>query len=253
MSHRTVHGGWGLYEYSLPLSDIPGEAHNAWASWLSGHIGRDADECREVLRQRFRDCSQLCEDLADRVLEYEPRSLFLYEGTPFVCLQNPYADDRFISIPPDVDCESVQIALAPYKLSDHGLLVELLALFGGLCDQAPMSPICFAGRRLSGRVVVDPAASDFEAGLEYLTDSEVVERRKRFARWLGGVQVLKGDDGEYWHVGSDGSVCWHECGMGEIGGVFDSLAEMINGFVKASSPECLFEGVYTELPGARES
>jgi hypothetical protein len=252
MPERIVHDEGKLYEYSLPVSKIPAEADRAWEPWLSAYVGRSVHECHEILGRRFRACSPALMNLATRVLEHIPHSLFVYRGTPSLCLQSKQPEKLSISVPPEMDHELVQRGLMPYRLENHRLLLEFFELFGGIADQTPDRAANIAGERRSGQVVIEPAATDFEAGLECLTESEIRERRKHFARWMDGIHVLHGDDGNYWHLGTDGSVCWHECGDSEIGGVFDSLADLINAFVEASTAERLFEGLYGVLPGMRK-
>jgi hypothetical protein len=236
-------------EYSLPVREAPDEMDTAWAHWMKDYVDRDVCECHALLERRFQSCgSELC-DLAKRVLEYVPRSLIVYKGTPYLRLDNRQVPKRFISVPPELDVSIVQRSLEAYKLDEHQGLVELFALFGGTYDQSPGGAVSFGGRRRAGVPVIEPSATDFEAGQEYLAGPEVAELGKRFERWMGGVQVLKGDDGLYWHLGGDGTVCEHECGSLEYG-VFDSLSAMIDAVLKASTAECLFEGAYFGLPGA---
>ncbi len=251
MPGRIVHEGWGLFEYPLPIEAVPEEMDAAWDSWIAAYVAKERHEIAPLIERRFRACSAGLRPFAERVLQFIPASIVVFEGVPHVRLANPNFDRRFISIAPELSFETVCESLAPYSFAEHSLLVEYFAIFGDTNERSPGGDICIPGKRERGGIVIEPAAVDFDAGLEYCTDAEVNERQRNFVRWHDGVQVLDGGDGLYWHLGRDGSVCEHECGESDVGGLFDSLQDMIDALVVASTDELLFEGAYVGLPGKR--
>jgi hypothetical protein len=239
------------YEYRLPLREVPAEADPEWKDWISVFVGLDQNRAKELVQRRFRDASAELLDLSNRVTEFSPFSILVYEGTPLVWLEQTLEKRRdLIYLPPESNASEVAAALEPFQLDSHRLLVEFLMLFGGMGELRPWEANEFAGRRRRGKTTIVPATEAIDGGNEYRSEAEVQERQRRFSRWIGGIELLTGDDGRYWHIGADGSVCQHDLGC-SLGGYLESLPEMITSFVTASKEDRLFEGAYDGLPNLK--
>jgi hypothetical protein len=153
-----------------------------------------------------------------------------------------------IYLPPEANGQAVRSALEPFHLESNDLLVEFLALLGGMGESVPWEEIEFAGGRHRGKMVIVPASVDFEMGVGCLSDREGAELRRTCEPWRAGIQLLHGGDDLNWYIGSSGSLCEYRIGDRKIAGYFDAFSDMIASFVKVARDDSLFRGAYDGLP-----
>jgi hypothetical protein len=246
--------GWEeAYEYPLPLSNVPREAAEAWRGWLAPLVGLDVEGVQRVLRRRYESSGTRFTELRDRVLEYVPFSILVYGGTPLLWMRRAWiAEHDFIYLPPQTAFEELLEELGPYRLESPEPVADLLANFGGLGQRWPWEEIEFAGQKEKGRTVIMAADDSFLAGLEYCSDEKRERRLANLARWRGGVTILDGGDGLWWHLGRDGSICSYEGGLDHpYDDVFDSLEELIAAFLAGDPQRPLFDRIYVGLRSDR--
>lgn len=235
--------GLDAFEYRLPLTVIPAEVDVEWQAWLAPYLNRSAAEVADLVRARFREVSPEFRDLSELVMEHVPFAVLVYRGAPLIwCVRDAYNGHGILYLPPELERGVVREALRPYGLDTHELLAEYFALFGGMGQGWPWEAIEFAGHRKGGTLVIEPARTTIEAGFSYKTQAEIDDIRRRYARWLGGVDVLIGDDGWMWHIGPDGSICNHQDGVLDVNGV--SIVELVGQLVATRTELHLFNGVY---------
>lgn len=250
MSEPIYHVGCGAeygldgFEYRLPLAAIPAEVDVEWHAWLMPYLNRSAADVAELVRARFRDVSPEFRELSELVLEHVPFAVLVYRRAPLIwCVRgDAFNGHGMLYLPPELERGIVREALRPFGLDSHELLVEYFALFGGMGQGWPWEAGEFAGHRKRGTLVIEPAKTTIEAGFEYKTQAEIDDIRTRYARWLGGVDVLIGDDGMMWHIGPDGSICNHQDDVLDADGV--SIAELVAQLVATRTDRHLFNGVY---------
>lgn len=235
--------GLDAFEYRLPLAVIPPKVDAEWHAWLSPYLNRSAAEVAELVRARFRDASPEFRELSELVSEHVPFAVLVYRGAPLIwCLRGEYGGHGLLYLPPELERGLVRDALRPFGVDTHELLVEYFALFGGMGQGWPWEAGEFAGHRKRGTLVIGAAKDTIEAGFEYKTQAEIDDIRTRYARWLGGVDVLIGDDGLMWHIGPDGSICNHQDDVLDPETV--SIGELVAQLVATRTDRHLFNGVY---------
>lgn len=233
------------YEYRLPLREIPAEADPEWQSWLMAYVGLSPHDVHGLICQKLDAvCSQIS-GLAMEVKKFKPFSMLVFSGAPCVWLQRSVEEHiEMIYLSPDVTTGAVHAALSEFHLESDMVLTEFLQVFGGMGDRRPWESVEFSGRRDRGKVVIDSAAQFFSERRINRTFEQGEAINREIAPWLGGAELLRGEDGLFWFISDSGEVCEYSRDDCEVLGVSKNIADTIKAFLDRSTPTCLFQAAY---------